>query len=121
MLPRRERMPRLSHSRNGDDPLCPIQRGCPYMTPPFPPELLTTFRAMAEVVYSGESYDSVYDSLCQSAVEFVDGCDHASLMLRRHGRVQTVGASDELARVIDELERALEQGPCLDAIDDSEP
>ena len=91
------------------------------MTPPFPPELLTTFRAMAEVVYSGESYDSVYDSLCQSAVEFVDGCDHASLMLRRHGRVQTVGASDELARVIDELERALEQGPCLDAIDDSEP
>ena len=91
------------------------------MTSPFPPELLTTFRALAEVVYSGESYDSVYDRLCQSTVEFVDGCDHASLMLRRNGRVQTVGASDDLAREIVELERALGQGPCLDAIDESEP
>lgn len=91
------------------------------MTTPFPPELLTTFRALAEVVYSGDSYDSVYDRLCQSTVEFVDGCDHASIMLRRNGRVQTVGASDDLAREIDALERAMNQGPCLDAMDDSEP
>jgi len=88
---------------------------------PFPPELLTTFRALAEVVYSGESYDSVYDAVCTSAVEFVDGCDHASLMLRRNGKVQTVGASDEIARKIDELETELGEGPCLDAIDESEP
>ena len=53
---------------------------------------------MAEIVYSGESYDSVYDALCQSAVQLVDGCDHASLMLRRHGRIDTVAASDEVAR-----------------------
>jgi GAF domain-containing protein len=91
------------------------------MTTPFPPELLTTFSALAEVVYSGESYETVYDALCQSTVEFVDGCDHASLMLRRRGRVETVGASDDLARQIDQLERALGQGPCLDAIDESEP
>ena len=32
------------------------------MPTPFPPELLTTFRAMAEVVYSGDSFDSVYDA-----------------------------------------------------------
>jgi hypothetical protein len=91
------------------------------MTTPFPPDLLTTFSALAEVVYSGESYDSVYDSLCRSTVEFVDGCDHASVMLRRNGRVQTVGASDDLARQIDQLEREMGQGPCLDAIDESEP
>ena len=91
------------------------------MPTPFPPELLTTFRALAEVVYSGESYDSVYDAVCRSAVEFVDGCDHASLMLRRNGKIHTVGASDEVARGIDELEAALGEGPCLDAIDESEP
>jgi GAF domain-containing protein len=91
------------------------------MPTPFPPELLTTFRALAEVVYSGESYDSVYDALCRSAVEFVDGCDHASLMLRRNGRIQSVGASDEVARKIDKLEISLGEGPCLDAIDESEP
>ncbi len=91
------------------------------MPTPFPPELLTTFRALAEVVYSGESYDAVYDSVCRSAVEFVDGCDHASLMLRRNGRIQTVGASDAVARAVDELETALGEGPCLDAIDENEP
>lgn len=91
------------------------------MPSPFPPELLTTFRAVAEIVYSGESYDSVYEALCRSAVEFVDGCDHGSLMLRRNGRNQTVAASDDVARGIDEMEGELGEGPCLDAIDESEP
>jgi hypothetical protein len=91
------------------------------MPTPFPPELLTSFRAMAEIVYSGESYDSVYEAVCNTAVQLVDGCDHASLMLRRGGRISTVAASDEVARRIDELEKALGEGPCLDAIDEDEP
>ena len=91
------------------------------MPTPFPPELLTTFRAMAEIVYSGESYETVYDALCRSTVEFVDGCDHASLMLRRSGRTRTVAATDDVAREIDAMEYALGDGPCLDAIDESEP
>jgi hypothetical protein len=91
------------------------------MPTPIAPELLTAFRAMADIVYSGESYDSVYDSLCTTAVKLVDGCDHASLMLRRSGRVETVAASDDVARQIDEYERALGEGPCLDAIDDDQP
>jgi hypothetical protein len=90
-------------------------------TTPFPPELLTTFSSMAQIVYSGESFDSVYEALCRSAVEFVDGCDHASLMLRRNGRIQTVAASDDVARQIDAMERELGEGPCLDAMDQSEP
>jgi hypothetical protein len=85
-----------------------------------PSELLASFRAMAEIVYSGESYDSVYLSICENAVSLVDGCDHASLMLRRAGRVSTVAASDDVARRIDDLERALDEGPCLDAIDEDE-
>ena len=88
------------------------------MSVPLPPELLTTFRDMAEIVYCAESYDSVYDAVCRSAVEFVDGCDHASLMVRRNGTTVTIGASDELARGIDELERVAKQGPCIDAITD---
>ncbi|MCW2806303.1 MAG: hypothetical protein JWQ93_258 [Marmoricola sp.] len=91
------------------------------MPTPFPPELLTTFRALSEIVYSGESYDTVYDALCRSTVELVDGCDHASLMMRRNGRIQTVGSSDAVAAEIDRLERAVNEGPCLDAIDESEP
>ena len=66
---------------------------------------------MAEIVYSGESFDSVYEAVCHSAVQLVDGCDHASLMLRRSGRVETVAASDDIAQRIDELEKALGEGP----------
>ncbi len=90
------------------------------MPTPFPPELVASFRSLAEIVYSGESYESVYLAVCQSAVSLVDGCDHASLMLRRSGRVHTVAASDETADRIDELEKALGEGPCLDAIDEDE-
>jgi hypothetical protein len=91
------------------------------MPTPFPPELLATFKTMAEVVYTGESYDSVYGSLCDAAVELIDGCDHASLMLRRNGRVFTAAASDQVARDVDGLETSLGEGPCLDAIDEDEP
>lgn len=91
------------------------------MTTQFPPEMLTTFRAMAEVVYSGDDYETVYDALCRSAVELIDGCDHASLMMRRNGRNKTVAASDEVARRIDAIENELGQGPCIDAMDESSP
>ena len=74
----------------------------------FPPELLTTFRSIAEVVYSGDSYDAVYDALCHSALEFVDGCDHASLMLRQHGRNKSAAATDDVARSIDKMEMRIE-------------
>ena len=87
----------------------------------FPPELLTTFRSIAEVVYSGDSYDAVYDALCHSALEFVDGCDHASLMLRQHGRNRSAAATDDVARSIDQMEIELGEGPCIDAMDADEP
>lgn len=91
------------------------------MTTSFPKELLTTFRVLSEIVYSGESFDSVYDALCRSTVELVDGCDHASLMLHRHGRNRTVASTDEVAYGIDTAERELGEGPCLDAMDESSP
>lgn len=91
------------------------------MPTPIPADMSATFNAMAQVFYSGESYDSVYEALCRSAVEFVDGCDHSSMMLRRNGRTVIAASSNEVAQQIDELEMALGQGPCLDVLDDDEP
>lgn len=86
-----------------------------------PPQLLSTFRALAEVVYTGDSYESVYQRLCAAAVELVEGCDHASLMERRGGQAVTLAASDDVAGHVDDLEREVGAGPCLDAMDDSQP
>ena len=94
----------------------PIHIPAPILT-----SLSTTFQAMAQVVYAKDSYEAVYGSICLAAVELVDGCDHASLMLRRHGRTFTAASSGPTALRIDEMEKALDQGPCLDAIDDDQP
>ncbi len=91
------------------------------MSTAMPDELLATFRALAEIVYSGDSYDSVYDGVCEAAVTLIDGCDHASMMLRQRGRISTVAASDDVARRIDDMEKELDEGPCLDAIDEDSP
>ena len=45
-----------------------------------------------------------YELICRSAVEVVDGCDHASLMLVSDGRGRTAAASDEVARRGDAIE-----------------
>jgi len=91
------------------------------MPTPFPAELLTAFRSMAEVVYVGESYDAVYDSVCAAAVQLIDGCDHASLILKERDRFRTAASSDETGRHCDSVEQEVGEGPCLDAMDDSEP
>jgi hypothetical protein len=89
--------------------------------PAVPPEMLQTFDGLARIIYSGESHDAVHQALCDAAVELIEGCDHASLMLQRHGRVHTAAASDDVALRCDQAEIALGEGPCLDAIDEDEP
>src|SRR6476469_9360583 len=74
------------------------------------------FEAMAAILYAGSSYDDVYATICSTALELIDACDHASLMLNRGNKSWTAAATDEVGRRIDELELELGEGPCLDAI-----
>lgn len=53
----------------------------------------------------------MYAAICIAATLTVRGCDHASLLVRENDRYVTVGASDQLARHIDELERRAGDGP----------
>ncbi|MEK8071153.1 GAF and ANTAR domain-containing protein [Rhodococcoides navarretei] len=76
----------------------------------------TVFAALADIVYRGSSAEEIYTAICNAAVLIVPHCDHASLMLMRHGKPVTVAASDDIARVVDDIERATGEGPCLDAI-----
>lgn len=83
------------------------------------PGTATVFRLLAEIVYADEDYERIYQLVCEAAPRVVSGCDHASLMLRRGGgRLVTSGASDAVARAVDDLERALGEGPCVDAIEE---
>src|SRR6185312_8141372 len=81
----------------------------------------TVFAALAEIIYQGSDPSEVYAAICVAATLIVAGCDHASMLVRRDGRYVTVGASDRIALRVDDLERAVGDGPCVDAIEDETP
>ena len=85
---------------------------------PADPATAEMFRNLSEVVYAGDDFEAVYEAIVSAATRLVDGCDHASLMLRRGSTFITVAASDDVARQVDSLENQLGEGPCLDAIED---
>jgi hypothetical protein len=77
------------------------------------------FQSLATLVYASDDFSAVHQAVVDAAPRLVEGCDHASLMLRNtDGRFLTVAASDEVAELIDTYERELGEGPCLDAIVD---
>jgi hypothetical protein len=80
------------------------------------PATAEVFHELAELLYHGDDYGQVFDAAVAAAPRLVIGCDHASLMIRRGHSVSTVAASDDVAAAIDDAERELGEGPCLDAI-----
>ena len=51
------------------------------------------------------------------ATELIPNCDHAGIsIVHRNRTIDTPAATDEVARCGDELQYALDEGPCLDAI-----
>jgi GAF domain-containing protein len=78
------------------------------------------FHSLATMIYASDDFTAVYQAVVEAAPRLVDGCDHASLMLRTgEDRFVTAAASDDVAELIDTYERELGEGPCLDAIEDS--
>lgn len=84
-------------------------------------ELASVFTELADIVYQGSTPAEIYAAITIAATLIVPGCDHASVMLRDNGTATTVAASDGIARTVDKLEQALEEGPCLDAITEETP
>ncbi len=74
------------------------------------------FSALAERIYAEESPADIYHAVVTTAVDLVTGCDHACVMLLSSGALTTVAASDAVAAAIDDFEKALAEGPCLDAV-----
>lgn len=81
----------------------------------------TVFAALAEIIYQGSDTSQMYAAICVAATLVVRGCDHASLLVRDGDHYVTVGASDQLAQQIDDLERRSGDGPCIDAIEEETP
>ena len=78
----------------------------------FDRQLATAARALAEE----PSTLSTLERAVHVASELVEGCDLAGISVVRGGQVDTPAASHEALRRMDELQFAMEEGPCRDAL-----
>jgi transcriptional regulator with GAF, ATPase, and Fis domain len=70
---------------------------------------------MARELLAQNSVRETLDRISHLAVELVEGCEAAGIMVVRNGRVETVAASDGVARASDRMQDELGEGPCFDA------
>lgn len=76
------------------------------------------FAALSTLIYGGAEPERIYQSVVDAAVQLVDGCEHASMMLRRGKSYESAASTDALAHRIDQIEVEVGEGPCLDAIEE---
>lgn len=78
-------------------------------------ELAVGLADMARRLLSEPTVEATLSAIVTSAVELVEGCEAAGIMTVRRGQVQTLAATDNVARVSDHLQGTLAEGPCFDA------
>jgi GAF domain-containing protein len=83
--------------------------------------LAEVFADIARQLQAEHGPEKTQDSITRAALDTVDGCDHAAIIIvHRRTRLQTVAATDDVPPRVDALQYDTGQGPCLDAIEDHE-
>ncbi|MEO6998186.1 MAG: GAF and ANTAR domain-containing protein [Terracoccus sp.] len=88
------------------------------MSPDIPEDssINQVFRQLSTLIYTDVDGTSIHDALVAASKRLVDGCDHASLLLRERDRFHTGASTDEVSHRIDQIEIEIGEGPCVDAI-----
>jgi transcriptional regulator with GAF, ATPase, and Fis domain len=79
-------------------------------------ELAIGLADMARRLLAEPGVEATLSAIVEHAVELVDGCEAAGIMTVRRGQVQTLAATDDVARASGHLQGELGEGPCFDAI-----
>ena len=77
-----------------------------------PPE---QFAVLAQRLRDGKSADEIQQIVVESAVQLIDGCDRAAIGVLDGERFRSAAATDDVMRLIDELQNQVGEGPCLEA------
>ncbi|MDZ5662309.1 GAF and ANTAR domain-containing protein [Nocardioides sp. S-58] len=89
------------------------------MSDPTLPELMAD--AARELQSSMSKSDDLMDTATQLAVRDIDGCDAAALLIvRGSGVIENLSATGDGAKRVDEIEVELKEGPCWDAIKETQ-
>ncbi len=83
--------------------------------------LAEVFADIARQLQAEPSPDRTQERVTRAAVATVEGCDHAGIsVIRRRGGVETVAPTDEVPPLVDAIQYATDEGPCLDAMSEHE-
>jgi hypothetical protein len=80
-------------------------------------DIASSFAELARLVHESPALDDVCRAIVDAAPRLIPGCDHASIMIKEGQGFRTVAASDEIGARVDQMEREVRDGPCVDAIE----
>ncbi|MEU9390335.1 GAF and ANTAR domain-containing protein [Streptomyces sp. NPDC048324] len=70
--------------------------------------------AMARDLLAQDSVDATLERITSSAVELVEGCDAAGILVLQGRKVRSLAPTDDLVADSDRLQEQLGEGPCFD-------
>lgn len=88
------------------------------MTETYPPEVIKSVHALAQLVLSEEDLASTTDRIVKLALHAVDGAEDCSISLVRKKEITTIATTSDLGLRIDAIQYETEEGPCLSSIHD---
>jgi len=77
------------------------------------------FAVLAQQLRADRTPEEIYDTVVRSAVRLVDGCDRAGIGVLDGSEFTSAAATDDVMRLIDDLQNEVGEGPCLEASTDS--
>ncbi len=83
-------------------------------------KLATALARMARDLLAQNSVQKTLDRIVAHAVELVEGCDCAGILVKRNGKWATPARTGSLADAAHRAQVELDEGPCLDASRDKE-
>lgn len=78
-------------------------------------EFAISLAHMARDLLAQDSVQKTLDRIVAHAVELVDGCEAAGVMMVEDKQVRTLSTSDDVVRASDRMQGEVGEGPCFDA------
>jgi GAF domain-containing protein len=84
-------------------------------------DLRSSLAGLAQMIVAGRSLDELLVRVALFASQAIRAADGASVALANNGKSRTVVASASFVQDVDEIQYALEEGPCVSALKEHRP
>ncbi|HEX2273499.1 MAG TPA: GAF and ANTAR domain-containing protein [Acidimicrobiales bacterium] len=83
-------------------------------------QLAETLAEVARALREERDVDATLDRIAELAAKTVDGCDAAGISIVEGNRITSRSITNDLPRMVDEIQSETQEGPCIDAIREHE-